>query len=80
MGRRVSGSIELAKVAVNDTGSTAVVTDTDDGTRYEISNAGLEIVKNGEVLGSELAIEFALPRFRRQVTGGRCRGLPTDHS
>ena len=69
-GRRVSGSIELAKVAVNDTGSTAVVTDTDDGTRYEISNAGLEIVKNGEVLGSEPAIEFALPRFRRQVTGG----------
>jgi hypothetical protein len=54
-------TIELTKVAVNDSGSTAVVTDTDDGTRYEISNAGLEIVKNGQVLSSEPAIEFATP-------------------
>lgn len=46
---------------VTDSGSTIVVTNTSDRTRYEISDTGLEIVKNGEVLGSEPAIEFATP-------------------
>jgi hypothetical protein len=63
-------TIELAKVAVNDTGSTAVVTDNDDGTRYEISNAGLESSGTVRFSAASQAIEFALPRFRRQVTGG----------
>ena len=54
-------TIELTNIAVTDSGSTIVVTNAEDGTRYEISNAGLEIVKNGEVLGSEPAVEFAMP-------------------
>lgn len=54
-------TIQLTNIAVTDSGSTVVVTNSDDGTRYEISNSGLEMVKNGEVLGSELAIEFATP-------------------
>ena len=54
-------TIELTNIAVTDSGSTIVVTNAEDGTRYEISNAGLEIVKNGEVLGSEPAVEFATP-------------------
>lgn len=58
---RDMATIELTNIVVADSGSTVVVTNSDDGTRYEISNAGLEIVKNGEVLGSEPAIEFATP-------------------
>lgn len=54
-------TIELTDITVADAGSTVVVTNTDDGTRYEISNQGLQIVKNGELLGSERAIEFATP-------------------
>ncbi len=54
-------TIELTNIVVTDSGSTVVVTNNSDGTRYEISNAGLEIVKNGEVLSSEPAIEFATP-------------------
>ena len=54
-------TIELTNIAVTDSGSTIVVTNAEDGTRYEISNSGLEIVKNGEVLGSEPAVEFAMP-------------------
>lgn len=54
-------TIQLINIVVTDSGSTVVVTNTDDGTRYEISNTGLEIVKNGEVLGSEPALEFATP-------------------
>lgn len=54
-------TIELTNIVVTDSGSTVVVTNNTDGTRYEISNAGLEIVKNGEVLSSEPAIEFATP-------------------
>jgi serine/threonine-protein kinase len=54
-------TIELTNIAVTDSGSTIVVTNNADGTRYEISKTGLEIVKNGEVLGSESAIEFATP-------------------
>lgn len=58
---RDMATIELTNIVVADSGSTIVVTNSDDGTRYEISNTGLEIVKNGEVLGSEPAIEFATP-------------------
>ena len=58
---RDMATIELTNIVVTDSGSTIVVTNSDDGTRYEISNSGLEIVKNGEVLGSEPAIEFATP-------------------
>jgi serine/threonine-protein kinase len=54
-------TIELTNIVVTDSGSTVVVTNNSDGTRYEISSAGLEIVKNGEVLSSEPAIEFAKP-------------------
>lgn len=54
-------TIQLTNIVVTDSGSTIVVTNSEDGTRYEISNTGLEIVKNGEVLGSEPAIEFATP-------------------
>lgn len=54
-------TIQLTNIAVTDSGSTVVVTNTDDGTRYEISSSGLQMVKNGEVLGSEPAIEFATP-------------------
>jgi serine/threonine protein kinase, bacterial len=54
-------TIELTNIAVTDSGSTVVVTNNADGTRYEINNAGLQIVKNGDVLGSEPAIEFATP-------------------
>jgi serine/threonine-protein kinase len=54
-------TIELTNIAVADSGSTIVVTNNADGTRYEISKTGLQIVKNGEVLGSESAIEFATP-------------------
>lgn len=54
-------TIELTNIAVTDSGSTVVVTNNSDGTRYEISKTGLQIVKNGEVLSSESAIEFATP-------------------
>ena len=54
-------TIQLTNIVVTDSGSTIVVTNSEDGTRYEISNAGLEIVKNGEVLSSEPAIEFSTP-------------------
>jgi serine/threonine-protein kinase len=54
-------TIELTNIAVADSGSTVVVTNNSDGTRYEISKTGLQIVKNGEVLGTESAIEFATP-------------------
>ncbi|NTY60760.1 serine/threonine protein kinase [Mycolicibacterium sphagni] len=54
-------TIELTNIAVTDSGSTIVVTNNSDGTRYEISKTGLQIVKNGQVLGSESAIEFATP-------------------
>lgn len=56
-----SATIELTNIVVTDSGSTIVVTNTSDGTRYEISNAGLKIVKNGEVLAQEPAIELATP-------------------
>ncbi|BBY67229.1 hypothetical protein MHEL_54720 [Mycolicibacterium helvum] len=52
-------TIELTNIAVTDSGSTIVVTNNSDGTRYDISRTGLQIVKDGEVLGSEPAIEFA---------------------
>lgn len=54
-------TIELTNIGVTDAGSTVVVTNPADGTRYSISNMGLEIVKDGEVLASEPAIEFATP-------------------
>ena len=53
--------IQLTNIMVTDSRSAIVVTNSEDGTRYEISNVGLEIVKDGEVLGSEPAIEFATP-------------------
>ena len=56
-----NATIELTNIVVTDSGSTIVVTNPSDGTRYEISNSGLEIVKNGDVLASEPAIEFATP-------------------
>ena len=58
---RDMATIQLTNIVVTDSGSTVVVTNSEDGTRYEISNIGLEIVKDGEVLGSEPAIEFATP-------------------
>ena len=54
-------TIQLTNIMVTDSGSTVVVTNTDDGTQYQINSSGLEMVKNGEVLGSEPAIEFATP-------------------
>lgn len=54
-------TIELTNVGVTDSGSTILVTNNSDGTQYQISNTGLEIVKNGSVLASEPAIEFATP-------------------
>jgi serine/threonine-protein kinase len=51
------GTIELTTVLGSDNGFTAV--NPSDGTRYEVSKTGLQIVQNDQVVASEPAVEFA---------------------
>jgi serine/threonine-protein kinase len=50
-------TLELANVLADGTGWVAI--NSADGTRYEVSDSGLQIVQNGQVVSNESAIESA---------------------
>ena len=54
-------TITLADITVDNSGGQVIVTNPADGTRYLISRQGLDMVRNGALLDSEPAIEFATP-------------------
>jgi serine/threonine-protein kinase len=58
-GCRLSDGATLELSNVVSEGSALVATNPTDGTRYEVSTAGLQIVQNGKVVSNEPAVESA---------------------